>query len=335
MELNNEEICMKECPLCKTPILRTQRFMNQVKVVLKDISIIKTKKNGEVDTIKKSKKHIIKSLNVLDSMFALNYIDNYIDEIKPLWDTFCKPIIASLKFAEKKRRSFFLPINDIESLNFVVELFKTTSKFKNRIGNISDIPKKKIILNHFNWLFKVAFTYARQLSNQQKYDINMEVVRGTRLISLFEMMCSTKFRMAYGSVMQNKYTIELKHLVANMEALLMSCKIYTVYKDKEIEKISKLIEEKFAGLAVISDEERKMIHEAMSTSFHSNGLRKQGHWCKCSNGHIYAVTECGGPMQQATCPECKVPIGGQNHRHAAGVTVASEMDGATHLMFQS
>ncbi|XP_060856237.1 NFX1-type zinc finger-containing protein 1-like [Metopolophium dirhodum] len=336
MNLNNTEICLKECPLCKTPILRTQRFMNQVKVIIEDISIIKTKKNGELDAIKSGKKKIVETLNKLNNNFVSNYIGNQNhgdDNIKHLWDAFCKPIIASLKFKGKKRGgNVYLPTKDIESLNFVVDLFETTSKFKKRIESIDDVQKKQIITDHFKWLLEVAFTHSRQLSNQQKYDINMEVARGARIISLFETMCTTKFKMAYGNGMQNSYTNELKDLIGNMEALLMSCKIYTADRDKDIEKISELIGEKFDGLAIITDEERKMIHGAMSTSF-LDGYRGQGHWCKCPNGHIYIITECGGPMEQATCPECKVPIGGQNHQHASGVTVASEMDGASRLMW--
>jgi len=309
--------------------------MNQVKVIIKDISIIKMKKNGELNTIKNGKQKIIETLKHLNDNFVSNYIGNQnhgYDNIKLLWDAFCKPIIASLKNVRKNRSNLYLPTKDIESLNFVVELFETTSKFKKRIESIDDVQKKQIITDHFKWLLEVAFTHSRQLSNQQKYDINMEVARGARIISLFEMMCTTKFKMAYGNGMQNSFTNELKDLVGNMEALLMSCKIYTADRDKDIEKISELIREKFDGLAIITEEERKMIHKAMSKSF-LDGYRGQGHWCKCPNGHIYVVTECGGPMEQATCPECKVPIGGRNHQHAPGVTVASEMDGARRLMF--
>jgi len=310
--------------------------MNQVKLIIADISIIKKKKYGELDAIKSGKKKIIHSLDILNSTFVSNYIGSQnhgYDNIKSLWDTFCKPIIASLKFHGKKRSNFYLPPKDIESLNFVVNLFKTTSKFKKRISSFDDVQKKQIITDHFKWLLEVAFTYSRQLSNQQKYDINMEVARGTRIISLFEIMCTSKFKMAYNGGISNSYTTELIDLVGNMEALLMSCKIYTVDRDKDVEKLFKSIEEKFDGLAIITEEERRMIHDAMSESF-LNGYRGQGHWCKCPNGHIYVITECGGPMEQATCPECKVPIGGRDHRHASGVTVASEMDGAAHLMFQ-
>lgn len=39
-----------------------------------------------------------------------------------------------------------------------------------------------------------------------------------------------------------------------------------------------------------------------------------GHFYSCPNGHVYVVTECGGSMQESTCPECKERIGGMNHR---------------------
>jgi hypothetical protein len=57
---------------------------------------------------------------------------------------------------------------------------------------------------------------------------------------------------------------------------------------------------------------------------------KQGHWYKCKNGHIYAITECGGAMQISKCPDCDAIIGGQNHRLESGNMVATEMDGAKH-----
>lgn len=72
-----------------------------------------------------------------------------------------------------------------------------------------------------------------------------------------------------------------------------------------------------------------MIHAAMSVSFHMSS-RAQGHWLKCKNNHIYCITECGGPMQVAKCPECGVKIGGNNHAYVEGTSLASEMDGARH-----
>jgi len=105
-------------------------------------------------------------------------------------------------------------------------------------------------------------------------------------------------------------------------------------KDEEIERYIKLIKEKITCMSITTDAEKKMIHEAMSIHFYG-GSKAQGHWLKCSNGHIYCVTECGGPMQKSVCPECKVEIGGTNHLYVSGTVVATEMDGSRHLAWSS
>ncbi|KAK6219129.1 hypothetical protein LQW54_002378 [Pestalotiopsis sp. IQ-011] len=63
-----------------------------------------------------------------------------------------------------------------------------------------------------------------------------------------------------------------------------------------------------------------MVSGAGGLSTHS------GHWYNCENGHPFAIGECGMPMEQARCPECGAPIGGQSHQLIAGVTRASEME---------
>ena len=45
-----------------------------------------------------------------------------------------------------------------------------------------------------------------------------------------------------------------------------------------------------------------------------NLLRTLGReWYKCPNGHLYAVGECGRPMEESRCPECGSRIGGIDH----------------------
>jgi hypothetical protein len=36
-------------------------------------------------------------------------------------------------------------------------------------------------------------------------------------------------------------------------------------------------------------------------------------WFTCSNGHPFAIGNCGGAMEKATCPECNETIGGTDH----------------------
>lgn len=43
---------------------------------------------------------------------------------------------------------------------------------------------------------------------------------------------------------------------------------------------------------------------------------------------MYAIGECGGAMEEGTCPECKSKIGGTCHKLLENNTLAAEMDGA-------
>jgi hypothetical protein len=65
----------------------------------------------------------------------------------------------------------------------------------------------------------------------------------------------------------------------------------------------------------------RMVVAAMQGEFSGTG-----HWYRCENGHPFTIGECGMPMQVARCPQCDAPIGGSNHRSAAGVVHASDIE---------
>ncbi|RDX40863.1 hypothetical protein OH76DRAFT_1412593 [Lentinus brumalis] len=56
------------------------------------------------------------------------------------------------------------------------------------------------------------------------------------------------------------------------------------------------------------------------------GFSHRGHFYNCQNGHTFVITECGGAMEAATCPECKAPIGGTDHNLLASNTRATEFE---------
>ena len=39
-----------------------------------------------------------------------------------------------------------------------------------------------------------------------------------------------------------------------------------------------------------------------------------GHWFECQNGHLYAIGECGGAVEESKCPECNAVIGGRGYQ---------------------
>lgn len=71
----------------------------------------------------------------------------------------------------------------------------------------------------------------------------------------------------------------------------------------------------------VSEDEMRSVYQAMAGEF-----RGTGHWYTCANGHPFTVGECGMPMQQARCPECGAPVGGQSHRPAEGVRQADDIE---------
>ena len=94
-------------------------------------------------------------------------------------------------------------------------------------------------------------------------------------------------------------------------------------KDQEIAMIKDILRKMGQKLNTglgISDAERQQIIKAVGLT--------QGHWFKCPNGHVYAIGECGGAMQEAKCNECGAMIGGGSYTLRSDNRVAGEMDGA-------
>ena len=104
--------------------------------------------------------------------------------------------------------------------------------------------------------------------------------------------------------------------------LIKNVKTLTDADKTEIKTILASLGDRLKTGLGISDVERQQIVRAMGLA--------QGHWYKCPNGHIYAIGECGGANQESRCPDCGARIGGQRHQLVEGNRVAGEMDGARH-----
>lgn len=73
--------------------------------------------------------------------------------------------------------------------------------------------------------------------------------------------------------------------------------------------------------APVTNAEKAAVYAAMAQSFQGTG-----HWYYCVNGHPFTVGECGMPMQTSRCPQCGATVGGTDHRAAAGVTRAADLE---------
>lgn len=71
----------------------------------------------------------------------------------------------------------------------------------------------------------------------------------------------------------------------------------------------------------VTTDEMRAVYSAMAAEFLGTG-----HWYTCELGHPFTVGECGMPMEEARCPECGSPVGGQDHAPAEGVRRAEGIE---------
>jgi len=72
----------------------------------------------------------------------------------------------------------------------------------------------------------------------------------------------------------------------------------------------------------LTEAERREVDRAMG-----EGRSSAGHWFACPNGHPYFIGDCGGAMQESTCPECGARVGGGSHSLRADNTYISNFSG--------
>jgi hypothetical protein len=71
MAQKDEEIKLKDCPMCKTPIAKTQRFMNIVKKVYRDVQAVKRRVFGNTRIIEASRDDLKRELELLSRHHAV------------------------------------------------------------------------------------------------------------------------------------------------------------------------------------------------------------------------------------------------------------------------
>ncbi|XP_064484987.1 NFX1-type zinc finger-containing protein 1-like isoform X2 [Ornithodoros turicata] len=161
-------------------------------------------------------------------------------------------------------------------------------------------------------LHKTALAFVQtsfEATPQRFQDIAQEVYRLKLLAEVLKMV--------------KTYSQNDKVTTCLTEALSLVTTIFRFERDQDVKELLQRAQ-KYAGDAVInvSDTEKREILGAMDLS--------RGHWYQCPNGHVYAITECGGAMQEGKCNECGAIIGGARHALRADNRVATAMDGAQH-----
>ncbi|XP_064087988.1 NFX1-type zinc finger-containing protein 1-like isoform X2 [Macrobrachium nipponense] len=285
------EISMKFCPRCKKPVYNNRRNQEAVLAAYENVRQVKNQYFK-----KKPRQAMMDIQKLLDEMEGLEGKD--IENIRkslpqvPLFQV--QHIYSTL--SDDQISLYRFQVQTLKKIDLVLQ------------SNPSCRDKLK---DHLKVIKKRVMKQSHHISPQMVDELTCELQRMSILSAYWEFIKKSEI---YKNPKLVKIQIQLEQLMSPTAK----------FDEEREEEVRKLLQEseKYIGGLGISDEERISILDAM-------GL-KQGHWYKCPNGHIYCITECGGAMVEANCPECGARIGGGSHSLRSDNQVATEMDGAEH-----
>ena len=296
------EVQLKTCPKCKTPIRKSLRYANHVTRVHRDFERIKKQQ------LSVSKEHLKDNLlNVKQKVIKCEMLKEDLESIE-----------MRLKDDKIVPHHMNAIQNQLTVLPAIAKVYATLSHIKSptcMFGHV-EINIKEI---HHQLQFLQMFVMQYSLYDQQLDDIEFELRRLDCTSRLCDLYFKLHLRKSNVSSADKSRRNEIAKAVycsgaGNNE------KLSDALKERVTEYV-KYFNDKYS-VGGLTQAERTEIVKAV-------GLAK-GHWFNCPNGHIYCIGECGGAMEEAKWPECGAKIGGQQHALTAGNQLAREMDGASY-----
>ncbi|XP_078457991.1 NFX1-type zinc finger-containing protein 1 [Lampetra planeri] len=297
-------IRLKVCPKCRTPIRRNLRYGNVVKKTLRDIEEVKRRMRGGDKSATRGQ------IVLLQDKFRRNHS------------------MILYYYKETNKLQEMLDGNDaspsrLHTLENVIVMFQKVTELKLQLETHSVAAAERSrrvdgrLKEFLGWLVQPR----SRLGEQELRDLQTELLR---LTMLAELWCRYQ-RVAAAGAGGSGGGVVAGTLADAQDALrlLEARGRFSAEREAAVKALMARVRQRLplSGLGV-SEGERVDIVKAMGLA--------QGHWFKCSRGHVYAIGECGGAMERAHCPECGDVIGGVNHLLERGNALASEMDGARH-----
>lgn len=237
-------------------------------------------------------------------------------------------LLRDLPLVNDQRRQE-IDFEQLKLFTFMVEFLKKIVERKVEIwGKLKEEPKQTFIKKANSLTAKLRLR-KKKISMAEIESFDLETNRILKLGDLLILESTEE----YARLKSNANVME-SHKKA--EDLVNQFSEYSQELNRKVHNAIEELKKSIKSNAALTAKEMKDIHQAMSKDFFG-GSSAQGHWFKCPNGHPYVITECGGAMQTAKCPEegCGAMIGGSNHHYLEGQQLFSEMDGATRPAWSS
>lgn len=314
----NDDIKLRECPRCKTPVRISYRYADIVKEKLAEVEEVKKRLNEEEkqfqyfqNKLKKKMSRLVRHYPDIERRKILSDLSGPHEEQESDVKSVSTHQMLSNWLDQRKTMA---ELNTIKNqLRLLKQIYKVREKVKTDLQVKKDLPSlnqptleqkydqgakevnKKLNLLE-NDLIKL------QISPQSLTDIRDEVICVGLLLKIRVVQCEIERRSVSLAFDEEDWLerqgkqLNAGERLSQAEAGAIEAKINRIRKECDLEGLT--------------PEERVMIVKAMNFS--------QGHWYKCRKGHIYAIGECGGAMEERKCPECDDTIGGTNHRLVEG-----------------
>lgn len=217
-----------------------------------------------------------------------------------------------IKITNKKNQRQDHSKSNLISLRARVKIFLELATIRYGVTMPNYIPLsspkvKQLVDDYLSFLFGKLISPDVSINQYQIQEFQIEVLRFNRIMNLARAM------------IMNPAVEKLKEYEPCYR-LIFTFEMYDATQDTLVKSALEALNKAANNGLAITEIERREIVAAIGLS--------PGHWFKCAKGHIYAIGECGGAMEEAKCPECGLTIGGTSHTLTSGNTLASEMDGA-------
>ena len=325
-----DDIKLKECPKCKTPIRISYRYADIVKEKLADVELVKERLNDEEEQYQELTAKLIRKTRSLVRKYPdvrsrnaspETYYESGSEEEECEEQTHTDVGASSYDVlcSWLQQRKTMAELNAIKNqIKLLEQIYKIREKIKTDLlrntcyGVLIPPSGNQTALDQ---MFLQAATEVDEKLNHLEEDLMKFQISSQRLTDISdEVLCVglfLKIRVVQCEIKKRSIDIRFddEEWLGRQRKQLDAGKKLTKQDADDIEATINEIRGK-CGLNSLTPEERVMIVKAMNFA--------KGHWYKCPNGHIYAIGECGGANQQRACPECGETIGGENHRLAQG-----------------
>ena len=321
----NQLIQMFSCPRCTKLLIWEPRYQNLIKNIISNIQKIKIL-SLEKNFGKEDNTFYLKSRKLVDEILAKT-------------------------FRPKEKTDFLISNSKIEQKITVFEMLPKKNMFS---------TERIFEYDHFDLEEKLPIIYNLCKNKfKDENDFNSRIITSYNLLTLAEKFLGIEYYFYF--IKRNKLELKEKLFLEIFEIVKDYFKDFEeqfnnfFFKDlkRKIDNmlyysIIKLIKYSKNSAQITNEYSKLSTEEILKSYFNldidlkqlykTNYIDKESlnllislgtKWYKCPNNHLYTVGECGRPMEESICPQCKEKIGGKSHIPASGnieVNLGQEMN---------